>query len=765
MVTETHSVGASRPLQLRAWARRVGLARKLAITLAVAALAAGIATYAVFTGNPPDGPEPRTVLGILLVDLVLLLSLGAIVARGLVRLWAERRRGSAGSQLHVQLVAWFSIVAVAPAIIVAVFSALFFNLGVESWFSDRVRTALQESLAVAEAYTDEHRKVIQGDILAMATDLSRQAPRLVRNPNLFNQVVTAQARVRSLSEAIIFSGDGEIIARTPFSLGLPSDTDRSTALNKAAQGDLVFLTSSNEDRVRALIRLERFIDSYLYVSRFVDPRVLLHADRTKRAVAAYERLEGERFVIEATFALIFIVVALLLLLVAVWLGLTFATRMFRPIGALIGAAEEVRGGDLSVRVPEGDVENEIGSLSRAFNRMTSQLESQRGELVVANRQLEDRQRFTAAVLEGVSAGVIGVDPDGRINHPNRSATALLGVQAEALIGRPFGAAIPEMAALLDAARDRPQRLVQEEITIEAGGGGSRRLLVRVTTEMAGADMMGFVVTFDDVTELVTAQRSAAWADVARRVAHEIKNPLTPIRLSAERLKRRYSNEIKTDPEVFARCTDTIIRQVVAIGRMVDEFSAFARMPSPVLKPENAVELVQRALFPQREAHPGIEFVGELPRQPLWLRCDERQIGQVLTNLLQNAIHSIRAREAPASGELERGRIKTRAVEIDNQVVLEVLDNGRGLPSAQRDRLFEPYVTTRAKGTGLGLAIVKKIAEDHGAHLSLGNRPEGGACARIVFPAGAEEAEGDEAERADGAPEPTPDEPRMVVRGA
>ena len=771
MVSETHSAGLSRPLRLRDWARRVGLARKLAITLALAALAAGIVTYAVFSGNPPDGPEPRTVLAILLVDLVLLLSLGAIVARGLVRLWAERRRGSAGSQLHVQLVAWFSIVAVAPAIIVAVFSALFFNLGVESWFSDRVRTALQESLAVAEAYTNEHRKVIQGDILAMATDLSRQAPRLMRNPNLFNQVVTAQARVRSLSEAIIFSGDGEIIARTPLSLGLPSGIDRAAALGKAAQGDLVFLTSGNEDRVRALIRLERFIDSYLYVTRYVDPRVSLHADRTRRAVAAYERLEGERFVIEATFAIIFIVVALLLLLVAVWLGLTFAGRMFRPIGALIAAAEEVRGGDLSVRVPEGDDENEIRNLSRAFNRMTSQLESQRGELVVANRRLEDRQRFTAAVLEGVSAGVIGIDPDGRINLPNRSATALLGIEAEALIGRPFGEAIPEMAALLDAARRTSRRLVQDEITVARHGTPPRRLLVRVTVEIADAEMMGFVVTFDDVTELATAQRTAAWADVARRVAHEIKNPLTPIRLSAERLKRRYSGEIQTDPDVFARCTDTIIRQVVAIGRMVDEFSAFARMPSPVLKPENAVELVRRALFLQREAHPEIEFVGELPDEPLWLRCDERQIGQVLTNLLQNAVQSIAAREAPAGGELGRGRIETRAFEIDQQVVLEVLDNGRGLPVAERDRLFEPYVTTRAKGAGLGLAIVRKIAEDHGARLSLGDRAGGGACARIVFPVEtADDEAGDKTEggaqgEAESGAEDQAREPRMVAGGA
>ncbi len=761
MVGETQSSEAVPAVGLREWARRWGLARKLAVALALAAVAAGIATYATLSGNPPYGPEPRTVRVILLIDLVLLLSFGAVVARRLVRLWAERRRGSAGSRLHTQLVALFSFVAVAPAIIVAVFSALFLNLGLQSWFSEGIRTALQESLAVAEAYTNEHHKVIRGDILAMATDLNRQAPRLALNPQLFNQVITAQARVRSLSEAIVFRRSGVIVARTPLSFGLQSDAIRTAALNRAAGGDIIFLTGNNEDRVRALLRLDGFIDSYLYISRFVDPRVLLHAERTRRAVATYERFEGERFAIEVTFAIIFIVVALLLLLVAVWFGLTFATRMSRPIGGLIGATERVREGDLSVRVAEGRDDNEISTLSRAFNRMTSQLQSQRADLVIANEELDSRQRFTVAVLEGVSAGVIGVDPDGHINLPNRSAAALLGAETDALVGRAFSEVVPEMAPLLEEARARPHRLVQDQITLERQGA-PRRLLVQVTAESAGAEIMGFVVTFDDVTELVTAQRTAAWADVARRIAHEIKNPLTPIRLSAERLKRRYAGEIETDPDVFARCTDTIIRQVVAIGRMVDEFSAFARMPSPVLRPEDVVELTRRAVFLQREAHPEIEFVCSFPDRAVMLRCDERQIGQVLTNLLLNAAQSIGDRAPPAVGELAPGRIEARVVDGDREVTLDVIDNGRGFPATERDRLSEPYVTTRPKGTGLGLAIVKKIAEDHGARLALTDRPEGGACVRITFIGAAVEVT-DEGDRGDG--EAGDNESRMAAYGA
>ena len=454
------------------WAHRVGLRRKLSIALAVAAVVAGAATYGSLSGNPPFGPEPRTVFILLLVDLVLILSLGALVARRLAQLWVERRRGSAGSRLHTSFVAWFSTVAVAPAIIVAVFSALFFNLGIQAWFSERVRTALNESVAVAEAYTNEHRKVIRGDILAMAFDINRQAAALVRDPQLFSQVVTSQAALRSLSQAIVFERSGRITARAPLSFGLEFESIPTSALDRASEGEVVFLTTDTEDRVRALIRLDRIVDSYLYVGRFVEPRVLGHVERTKRAVAEYERLEGERSGIEITFLIIFIVVAMLLLMVAVWFGLTLATRFVRPIGGLIGAAELVSRGDLSVRVEEGPEDDEMATLGRAFNRMTSQLESQRTELMVANRQLDERRRFTEAVLAGVSAGVIGLDRDGRIDLPNRSAVALLATEADDLTGHAFADAVPEMAEMLRQVRARPERQVQGQITLNRGGRGS-----------------------------------------------------------------------------------------------------------------------------------------------------------------------------------------------------------------------------------------------------------------------------------------------------
>ncbi len=713
------------------WARRAGLRRKLSIALAVAAVVAGASTYGSLSGSPPFGPEPRTVFILLLVDLVLLLSLGALVARRLAQLWVERRRGSAGSRLHTTFVTWFSAVAVAPAIIVAVFSALFFNLGIQAWFSERVRTALNESVAVAEAYTNEHRKVIRGDILAMAFDINRQAGALVRDPQLFGQVVTTQAALRSLSQAIVFERSGRIIARAPLSFGLEFDTIPTSALDQASNGEVAFLTSDTEDRVRALIRLDRIVDSYLYVGRFVEPRVLGHVERTKRAVAEYERLEGERSGIEITFLLIFIVVTMLLLMVAVWFGLTLATRFVRPIGGLIGAAELVRGGDLSVRVAEGPDDDEMATLGRAFNRMTSQLESQRTELVVANRQLDERRRFTEAVLAGVSAGVIGLDRDGLINLPNRSAAALLATDAGTLMGQSFEVAVPEMAEMLRQVRVRPERQVQGQITLDRGDV-HRRLLVRVVAERSGLEMMGFVVTFDDITELESAQRTAAWADVARRVAHEIKNPLTPIRLAAERLKRRYQDEIETEPDVFMRCTDTIIRQVGDIGRMVDEFSDFARMPAPVVSTEDLVEVVRNAVFLQKEAHPDIAYHGTYPESGIELRCDPHQVEQALTNVLQNAAQAIADREGVGQDSLAEGRIDIRVAEREGRVVVEVTDNGRGLPAKERERLTEPYVTTRERGTGLGLAIVRKVAEDHGARLILEDAPGGGARVSVAF---------------------------------
>ena len=723
MATDTQTAGDLVGARFTRWLHRYGVARKLAILLSIGAIASGIATYAALSGTPPFGPDPRSVLVLLLVDLVLLLSIGAIILRRLVHLWVARRRGSAGSRLHTRIVALFSILAVAPAIIVAVFSALFFNLGVQAWFSERVKTALEASVQVAEAYLDEHRKLIVADAQAMAIDVSRQGSLLARNPSQFNDFISFQAGVRSIPEAIVFDGGGRILGRSRLSYALEFDGLPSRALERARKGEVVVLGGSNDDRVRALMRLDGLGDIFLYVGRFIDANVLAHVERNRVAVAEYQRLEGERTEIEITFAMIFILVAVLLLMVAVWAGLFFANRLVRPISELVGAVEQVRAGDLSVRVDEGPADDEISTLSRAFNRMTNQLESQRSELIDANTQLDARRQFTEAVLSGVSAGVLGLDPEGRINLPNRSATELLSAESDELIGEDLAIAVPEMAPLLQSASEKPYRLVEGQITVRRGDH-PRRLLVRVTAEESRGELRGYVVTFDDISELETAQRHAAWADVARRIAHEIKNPLTPIQLSAERLKRKYMDEIKSDPDVFAQCTDTIIRQVDDIKRMVDEFSNFARMPAPEFDDEDLATVVRQAQFLQRVAHPFITYETEVPAQTVSVHCDRRQIGQAVTNLLQNAADALEGQKD--------AQIRLRVYKNDAEVVIAVEDNGCGLPSEIRGRLAEPYVTTRAKGTGLGLAIVKKIMEDHGGRLKLENRPEGGARASLVF---------------------------------
>ncbi len=432
-------------------------------------------------------------------------------------------------------------------------------------------------------------------------------------------------------------------------------------------------------------------------------------------------------------------VAMLFLVAAVAIGIHFATQLAVPISRLATAAEQVRGGDLAARVPEGEKDDELASLSRAFNRMTYQIESQQRELREANRQLDERRRFTETVLTGVSAGVIGLDRVGRVNLPNRSASALLGVDLEQSIGRDLAEVAPEMAILLDEAERRPDRLAQSQVQL-ARGNSTRTLLVRIAADHDERDTSGFVVTFDDITELLSAQRKAAWADIARRIAHEIKNPLTPIQLAAERLRRRYLKEIKQDPETFTICTDTIIRHVGDIGRMIDEFSAFARMPAPVLKPENLVEIVHRAVFLQRTAHRKIAFETRFPDHPVAVSCDARLVGQAVINIVKNAIEAIEARIAEREAGAP-GRIRVSVSSGADQAAVIVEDNGKGLPHQDRERLTEPYVTTRAKGTGLGLAIVKKIMEDHGGELMLEDGEPEGARVRLVFAAEARTTEG------------------------
>jgi two-component system nitrogen regulation sensor histidine kinase NtrY len=722
------------PLQsMLHWARRVGLENKLAVLLSVAAIASGIATYVALTRNPPFGADADTVSALLGLNLVLLLLLGVIIARRIVALWLERRRGSAASRLHVRLVALFSGVAVGPAILVAAFSAVFFQIGVQSWFSERVRTAVNESLTVARAYLEEHQQNLRVAALIMASDISESAPQLRANNAVFNQFLTNQAVIRNVTEAMVLDGNNRLIARSALTLAPLFDPFSQEVLDRARAERVVILDSSTDDRVRALIRLDGFPDSFLLIGRMVEPTVIAHMERAQGAVAEYREVEGRRSVLQITFTLIYVLVALLLLLAAVWLGLAFADSLVTPLRRLINASERVREGDLSTRVADMGANDELGNLGRSFNRMTDQLESQRRDLIEANRQLDQRRQFTETVLAGVSAGVLGLDQEARINLPNKSATELLGLSVDELIGKPLDAALPEMASLLDKVRSRSRRIASGQVRIRRGAE-ARTLLVRIAAERLDGDVRGYVVTFDDVTELLAAQRKAAWADVARRIAHEIKNPLTPIQLSAERLKRRYLKQIVDDPATFTTCTDTIIRQVGDIGRMVDEFSAFARMPQPVMKPTDLSQTCQEALFLQRNAHPDITFEYVEPRNRPPVPCDTRQVSQAITNLLQNAVDAIEGRlqaEEPTSAD--PGRIVMRLVYSDAEMRVTIEDNGKGLPTADRDRLTEPYVTTRAKGTGLGLAIVKKIMEDHSGRLVLEDRPGGGARVSLLFP--------------------------------
>ncbi len=711
------------------WSRRRDLPRWLAIGLACAALTCGAITYATMSGSAPFAPDPQTILILLNVDLVLLLLLGALVASQLVKLWIGRRRGAAGARLHIRMATLFSLVALTPTIVVAVFSALFLHFGMQSWFSEKVSSAIHRSQAVAETYVQEQANNIRISTLATAMELNNRAEQLTRRPQLMPRLLTDTAAALSLTEAIMFRRNGDIVARNDMEFTAEIEPIPDWAINSAEEGKLVILPGAG-DRMRGLVKLAQFADLYLYVARTLQPEVVDHTRQIQAVIRDYQRLEDERYGIQITFVIIFILVALLVLLSAVWLGLQFANRIAHPIGGLIAAADRVRAGELAARVAEPPQDDEIGSLSRAFNRMTGQIHSQQQALQGANMQLDERRRFTEAVLAGVSAGVIGLDADGRITLPNPSALALLDASMNDLTGRALEDAIPEMAELLALARTRSQPLVADQLEL-VRGENRRTLLVRIVTERDGQTIDGFVVTFDDITALVSAQRRAAWADVAQRIAHEIKNPLTPIQLSAQRLKRKYLSEISTQPDVFEDCTDIIVRQVGDIRQMIDAFSSFARMPAPVLERADLIEVVERAVVLHRLASPEITFDIERPDDDVHLDCDPRQIGRALTNVLKNAIEAI---ETQAADARPAGRIAIRIRDDDGQWRIEVEDNGPGLPDTLRDRLAEPYVTNRADGTGLGLAIVRRIMEDHGGRLVIDNGTEGGALIALVFAA-------------------------------
>lgn len=710
-----------------AWIGNFLLGKAVTLVMTTLALLVGISTFIILARGSPLGLNPGVGVGLVLVNLIVLLLLFTVLAGRLTRVWVERRRGSAGSRLHVRLVLLFSGVAVAPTILVACFAVAFFHFGIQAWFNEPVRTALEESLQVSHGYLEEHSNNIRAVALEMANDLTRAGQFLSADPRVFVSVLDTQTTLRGLTEAIIYEpNSGQVLAAAGLFVGLGVEAPPPSATELALSGEVAVLNGGDGTRVRAVARLNSTPPLMLMIGRPIDPGILAYMQRTEQATSEYHRLDENRSWLQIAFAWIFAMVALLVMLAAGLIGLMMANQIARPIGNLINAAERVRSGDLSVRVVEAATGDEVAGLSRAFNRMTGQLAAQRAELMDAYSQIDERRRFTETVLSGVSAGVIGLDLRGRIELPNRAADELLDLDLLAAVGAPLVEVAPEFSNLMNLVSDAPERAHTAEIQI--GPPNRRRtLMVRIGAELSNGRVNGFVVTFDDITALQSAQRKAAWADVARRIAHEIKNPLTPIQLSAERLKRRFAKEIQSDPETFALCADTIIRHVGDIGRMVDEFSAFARMPQPVIRSEDAGLIAREAWVLQKTARPGIVWTSHIPPRGPLVPCDRRMLRQALTNLLQNAADAVAMREGA-------GRIALSVAVVDREVHISVTDDGIGLPVEERSRLTEPYVTHKPKGTGLGLAIVKKIMEDHGGRLDLEDRPDGpGAIASLIMP--------------------------------
>ncbi|WP_425038875.1 ATP-binding protein [Primorskyibacter sp. S187A] len=660
---------------------------------------------------------------ILLADFVYVLLIAALVLARVMRLVAARRARSAGSRLHLRLTGVFAVMALLPAVTVAVFAVLTINIGLETWFSDRVKQVVGASLAAAEAYEADNRADLQEDVAALARFIDGQARTVRLDPtrSLRTVLTEGQALVqRGLREAFLIDGTGEIRARGERSYLFDFERPSAQQIAQAREAGIVLIEDWTNNEFRALIPLRAFNDRLLYVSREVDGEILSLLDDTQATARFYQQQEAERGRRLFDFALIYLGFALLLVLAAVWLGLWFAERLSRPVGRLTGAAQRVGAGDLDVQVSEESGDDEIAMLGRYFNQMTRQLKGQRERLLENTRQIERRQRLFDSVLNSVTSGVVGLSDDGKVSFVNPSAQRLLGWD-EDRAATPISVAVPEFGALFDRVASGETEVARQEVKVSRDGQ-LENLLVRVSTRRrANGSLEGYVVAFDDVSDLVAAQRMAAWGDVARRIAHEIKNPLTPISLSAERIQRKFRRQVE-ETEVLEQLTGVIVRQTDDLRRIVDEFSKFARMPEPQRRDEDLVELVRDAALLQEAGQPTVAFDVQLPEPPVMAELDATMISQALTNLIKNAGEAIESLQEKGAADGHQPMIRIAMTTSRSAATIRIADNGIGLPE-DRAKLFEPYVTTRDKGTGLGLPIVKKIIEEHGGNLVLETAPQ------------------------------------------
>lgn len=717
--------------------RRASFALPGLLTAGGALLCASL-TLPILLGLTPIEPTSQVLVASAVINSLFIVGLVFLIGREVMRLFKARNRGRAAARLHVRIVALFSVIAITPAILVAIFASITLNVGLDRWFSIRTQSIVSSSMNIAQAYMMENASYLQGQTISMANDLERNRALFYLDRTGFVELMTRQARGRGMLGAFLVREDGSAITQADIDTEKPLPAIPRDALASASAGQPTLIPPGITNLVGAIIKLDSLSGTFLYTIRAVDPKVMQAMRQMEENTAEYQSMEDGRTTLQIAFAILYLGFALIVLLAAIWTAIAVADRIVRPIRLLIGAADSIASGNLNVLVPVRAADGDVGSLSRTFNKMVSQIRSQRDEILEAKDEVDDRRRFIEAVLSGVTAAVIGVEDDGIITIVNPSAEYFLALPGEQLMGQKLALVAPEVDRVLAEAAVRHRGEYREQINM-IRGGKERTLNVQVTREETRGSVDSYVITLDDITDLVVAQRSTAWADVARRIAHEIKNPLTPIQLSAERLKRRYGKQIAEDDKaVFNQCTDTIVRQVEDIGRMVDEFSAFARMPKPTKQRSDLREILTDAVFLREIGSADIEFQRSFGDEPLEGSFDARMLAQAVGNIVKNAVESI---EAVPKEELgDHGKILVRSTfdsELDRFTV-DVIDNGRGLPTENRHRILEPYMTMREKGTGLGLAIVKKIIEEHGGQLELHDAPVDfdrgrGAMIRIILP--------------------------------
>ena len=717
---------------------------KLGPVIVLCAILSALASFFVLAGLTPIAPTNDVVLSLFAADVVVVLALIALVvaeAWALIRAW---RKQAAASRLHIRIVGLFSIIAAAPALLMAVVGSITLDRTLNPAFMQDVRGFVYTTAEAAKLFRETQCHSLLQEAQLTAADLDRGRTMYIADHAFFHEYFSSRAKFLGFTAAAMIRDDGEILEKVDLGNGIGSTIIKPepTDYEDAKKGEPLCLVLDGGRVFVAVRALQAFDRAFLYVARPLDQFAMEFPRAAGNLIRLYDLFDAHRNNIKIAFAVMFGLLATIMLLSAVWLGLSFANRLVAPIRRLIAATDQVSSGNLDIRVPVHKSEGDLAHLGDTFNHMTSELKLQQNRLLAANQLIDERRQFTEAVLSGVPAAVIGVGPQGTISSLNPSAEKLMSnLSADGAAGMPVTKVMPELSAVLAEAAAVHPKNVQSQLSLMRGGR-ERTFNVRVTTGHVDKSGRSYVVTLDDITDLVMAQRTSAWADVARRIAHEIKNPLTPIQLSAERLKRKYGKVITQDRDVFDQCTDTIVRQVDDIKRMVDEFSSFARMPKATLENDDLSQCVRQVLFLMRVGNPEIDFEEDLPNEPVIARFDRRLLSQALTNIIKNATEGVAA--GKAEGVTQKGRILVALkVTPERTAEMDVIDNGKGLPKENRQRLLEPYMTTRAEGTGLGLPIVAKILEDHGGGLELLDAPSGrGACIRLFIPLGREPANAD-----------------------